>query len=158
MTTTWSSDCLRSPTACPVVTTGQALLAALAHLGARRVMLVDPPWFPADLTQRGTDWLKRNGVEASDAQAVDIPSGQATVHPGSLYRWLRSSIAPGTDAVLIGGNGFRAVGVVRAIEADTGVPVVTANTALLWQTLRTLGIATDSVTRYGRLFSERPAN
>jgi len=137
----------------PVVTTGQALLAAVAHLGARRVMLVDPPWFPTDLTQLGADWLKRNGVEVSAAEAAGIPSGQGNVHPGALYRWLRTSIAPDTDAILIGGNGFRAVGIVRAIEADTGVPVITANTALLWQTLRTLGLSTDTVTRYGQLFS-----
>lgn len=56
------------------------------------------------------------------------------------------------DLVLIGGNGFRSVGAIHAVEADTGVPIVTANSALLWHTLRTVGRPTDTITKYGRLF------
>ena len=59
----------------------------------------------------------------------------------------------GVDLVLVGGNGFRAVGAIDAVEADTGVPIVTANSALLWHTLRTLGRPADTITRYGRIFT-----
>lgn len=135
----------------PVVTTGQALLAAVAHFDAARVMLVDPPWFPQGLTDLGRAWLESNGVAVAKAQAAGLPSGQGNIHPGALHRWLCSAVE-GIDLVLIGGNGFRAVGAVRAVEADTGVPVVTANTALLWHTLRTMGRPTTDVTAYGRLF------
>ncbi|MGI9615180.1 MAG: maleate cis-trans isomerase family protein [Acidimicrobiales bacterium] len=136
----------------PVVTTGQALLAAVDHLDAKRVMLVDPPWFPADLTELGRAWLERNGVPVVRAEAAGLPSGQGNIHPGALHRWLTGNVGD-ADLVLIGGNGFRAVGAIAAVEADAGVPVVTANTALLWHTLRTMGRATDQVTRYGHLFT-----
>lgn len=135
----------------PVVTTGQALLAAVDHFRAERVLLVDPPWFPAALTELGRRWLEANGVRVSAATAAGLPSGQGNIHPGALHRWLCSSVDD-ADLVLIGGNGFRAVGAVRAAEADTGIPIVTANTALLWHTLRTMGRATADVRRYGRLF------
>lgn len=135
----------------PVVTTGQALLAAVAHFNASKVMLIDPPWFPADLTDLGRRWLESQGVGVVQAQAAGLPSGQGNIHPGALHRWMCANVA-GADLVLVGGNGFRAVGMVHAVEADTGVAVVTANTALLWHTLSTLGRPTNVVTNYGRLF------
>lgn len=135
----------------PVVTTGQALLATVEHLGAERVMLVDPPWFPPDLTELGRAWLERNGVPLARATAAGLPSGQGNIHPGALHRWLVRNVAD-VDLVLIGGNGFRSVGAIHAVEADTGVPIVTANSALLWHTLRTVGRPTDTITKYGRLF------
>lgn len=137
----------------PVVTTGQAFLAAVDHFEASNVLLVDPPWFPAELTELGRGWLEANGVSVARAAAAGLPSGQSNIHPGSLHRWLCSAV-DGIDLVLIGGNGFRAIGAVRAVEADTGVPVVTANTALLWHTLRTMNRPLGEVRRYGRLFTQ----
>jgi maleate isomerase len=55
------------------------------------------------------------------------------------------------DAVVIGGNGFRAVGVIEALEWDLDRPVVTANQALFWRCLTTAGVSAD-VVGYGRLF------
>jgi len=136
----------------PVVTTGQALLAAVEHFDASKVLLVDPPWFPQQLTDMGRDWLVRNGVHVARAEAAGLPSGQGNIHPGALHRWLCGAVDD-IDLVLIGGNGFRAVGAVRAVEQDTGVPIVTANTALLWHTLRTVGRPTADVRRYGRIFN-----
>ncbi len=135
----------------PVLPTGQAFLAAVAEFEAENVMLVDPPWFPPELTEIGRGWLESNGVQVIRAEAAGLPSGQGNIHPGALHRWLCSSVG-GADLVLIGGNGFRAVGAVRAAEADTGVPIVTANTALLWHTLRTMNRSTGAVRRYGRIF------
>lgn len=135
----------------PVVTTGQALLAAVEHFDATRVLLVDPPWFPQELTDMGKAWLERNSVNVARATAAGLPSGQGNIHPGALHRWLCQS-TDGIDLVLIGGNGFRAAGAVHAAEQDTGVPIVTANTALLWHTLRTAGRPTNEVTRYGQIF------
>lgn len=137
----------------PVVTTGQAMLAAVAHFQAERVLLVDPPWFPPELTAMGRQWLEANGVSVVRAEAAGLPSGQGNIHPGALHRWLCTAVE-GIDLVLIGGNGFRAVGALRAAEADTGVPMVSANTALLWHTLTTAGRPTGIVRRYGRIFGQ----
>lgn len=138
----------------PVITTGQAILAALKHLGAKQVMLVDPPWFPSELTSLGQTWLERNGFALTSARAAGLPTGQSNIHPGGLYQWIRSNVAADTEAVVVAGNGFRAVGAVRCLETDLHIPVITANTALLWLALRTLGLPTGEVTRYGRLFTE----
>jgi maleate isomerase len=57
------------------------------------------------------------------------------------------------DAVLIGGNGFRAVGAIEALEEDLGRPVLTANQVAFWNALRYAGVRMP-VTHYGRLFAE----
>jgi maleate isomerase len=53
---------------------------------------------------------------------------------------------------VIGGNGFRAVGVIAALERQLQCAVVTANQALLWAALRAAGADSSTVTSYGRLF------
>jgi len=138
----------------PIVTTGQAILDALKTLNAKRVMLVDPPWFPPALTDMGRDWLERKGVTVVSAQSASLPTGQGNIHPGGVYRWVRDNTPSDAQAIVVGGNGFRAVGAVRCLEADLKIPVVTGNTALLWSALRTLGVPTNEVTAYGRLFAE----
>lgn len=58
----------------------------------------------------------------------------------------------GAEAVFIGGNGFRAVGVIRVLEEDLGSPVLTANQVAFWLALRLSG-AQPAVTGYGELFT-----
>jgi maleate isomerase len=55
------------------------------------------------------------------------------------------------DVVVIGGNGFRSVGVIESLELDLRRPVITANQALLWACLTRAG-SSARVVGYGRLF------
>jgi maleate isomerase len=41
---------------------------------------------------------------------------RSTINPSELYDW----IVTHSDAVFIGGNGFRSVGVIAALEEDLG--------------------------------------
>ena len=52
--------------------------------------------------------------------------------------------------MLIGGTGFRCVGIIETLERDLGKPVITANQASLWHCLRMTGIRTP-VEGYGAL-------
>jgi maleate isomerase len=51
----------------------------------------------------------------------------------------------GGDAVVVGGNRLRAVGVVSALERRLRCAAVTANQALLWATPRAAGADTSRV-------------
>jgi len=55
------------------------------------------------------------------------------------------------EAVFIGGNGLRAIGVINALEESLGRPVLTANQAAFWCALRLTGTRAP-VTNYGRIF------
>jgi hypothetical protein len=49
------------------------------------------------------------------------------------------------------GNGFRAVGVIQALEVDLGRPVLTANQVAFWHALRLSGSRLP-IANYGRIF------
>jgi hypothetical protein len=74
------------------------------------------------------------------------------VHPGQIYEWARTHVPVTAEAVFIGGNGFRAIGVIQALEEDLKRPVSTANQVAFWQALRLSGTH-NQVVGYGELFA-----
>ncbi|HEY3080835.1 MAG TPA: maleate cis-trans isomerase [Chloroflexota bacterium] len=135
----------------PVAITCTSAVLALRALGARRLALIDPPWFPAELTARGAEYFRGCGFEVVHAAPAGLPSGQRLVHPGALYEWARAHVPPEAEAVFVGGNGFRAVGAIEALEEDLGRPVLSANQVVFWHALRLAGTRAP-VVGYGRIF------
>jgi hypothetical protein len=41
---------------------------------------------------------------------------QRAIHPGQFYEWVRANTPKSAGAILIGGNRFRAVGTIKALE------------------------------------------
>ena len=140
----------------PVVAPGRAALDALSALGTQRAALIDPPWFDARLNELGRAYYQSAGLEVVFSSPCQLTSDQASIQPQALFDWIRERVPGSAEAIVVGGNGFRAVGVIEALEAATGRLVLTANQVLLWASLRVLGAATE-VTGYGRLFSEAVA-
>jgi maleate isomerase len=138
----------------PVVIPGLAALRALRALGVHRLALIDPPWFSPELNRMGAEYFRSQEIEIVYAgAAVALPSSQHDQHPGRLYEWVRAQVPANAQAVLTGGNGFRAVGVIEALEEDLRRPVLTANQVTFWNALRAAGVQAP-VAHYGRLFAE----
>jgi maleate isomerase len=136
-----------------VVAACGAAVEGLRILGARRIALVDPPWFDTELNRLGKRYYESVGFEVVYSEPCSLPSEQAKITPRELHAWVGEHVPTNdADAVVIGGNGFRAVGAIAALEEDLGRPVVTANQALLWAALRVAGADPGSVSDYGRLF------
>ncbi|MEU3316562.1 maleate cis-trans isomerase [Streptomyces sp. NPDC048387] len=138
----------------PVVATCAAAVEALRALGAGRIALVDPPWFDATLNELGRGYYEEAGFEVPYAAPCGLPGGQAQVTPQGLHDWVAGQVGDAAEAVVIGGNGFRSVGAIEALEATLGRPVLTANQVLLWSALRTAGVGAEGIEGYGRLFTE----
>jgi maleate isomerase len=144
----------RSTRGIPVVATCKAAVEGLRVLGARRIALIDPPWFDTELNALGRRYYESAGFEVVYSEPCGLPSEQAKITPPALHAWVSEHVsATDAEAIVFGGNGFRAVGVIAALEADLGRAVVTANQALLWAALRVADADPSSVTDYGRLFS-----
>jgi maleate isomerase len=120
----------------PVVATCAAAVAGLRALGVERVALFDPPWFNAELNRLGARYFGSQQLNVVFHAPCGLPSNQRSINPGELYDWVLTHTPDEAEAVFIGGNGFRAVGVIAALEEDLGRPVLTANQALLWGLLR----------------------
>jgi len=135
----------------PIVIPCPSAVVALRALQARRLALIHPPWFPAELDRLGADYFRNEGFEVLHAAAAALPGGQMGVQPGQVYEWARAHVPEAAEAVLIGGNGFRAVGAIQALEQALGRPVLTANQVLFWHALR-LARADVVVGNYGQIF------
>jgi maleate isomerase len=137
----------------PVVATGAASVEALRLLGVQRLSLVLPPWFDAELNALGSAYYQAAGFDVVAAAVCELPSDQRAITPDGLYAWVVEHSPDSADAVVIGGNGFRAVGVIAALEETTDRPVLTANQVLFWAALRAASANGSGVTGYGRLFA-----
>jgi maleate isomerase len=137
----------------PVVATCAAAVEACGQLGVERIALVDPPWFDAELNALGRAYYEGAGLQVMASSPCGLPSNQALIRPADLFEWVRSQTPHAAEAVVIGGNGFRAVGVVNALEDALGRPVLTANQVLFWAALRAAGAESFEVKGYGGLFS-----
>ncbi|MDQ4054481.1 MAG: maleate cis-trans isomerase [Actinomycetota bacterium] len=136
----------------PVVATCASAVDALRRLGVTRVAVVDPPWFDQELNRLGAEYFSSQGVEVAFHASCGLPSNQRSINPPELYDWIRAHTPDSVQAVFVGGNGFRSVGVIAALEEELGRPVLTANQVLLWGMLRAIR-SQVSPRGYGLLFT-----
>jgi maleate isomerase len=143
----------------PVTMPCAAVVAGFRALGARRLGLFHPPWYTDDWDQRGVDYFQSQGFEVMQSihwtprYEVPHPNLGQTVNPMDMYEWVRKNARPDVDGVFIGGNGWRTIGVIAALEEDLGRPVLTADSAAFWYALRRGGVGAE-VDDYGQLFKE----
>jgi maleate isomerase len=137
----------------PVLATCASAMKALHVLDVKRVALVDPPWFDAELNELGAAYFESGGFDVVSSTSADLSMDDRRIEASAVYDWTSRHVGDEAEAVFIGGNGFRAVGAIAALEAALGRPVLTSNQVLLWNLL-TLAGATFEVSGYGRLFAQ----
>ena len=135
----------------PVIIPCAAAVTALTVLTAKRLALISPPWFSEEMDHRGARYFQSQGFEVVQSGPAGLPSDQQGIRPGQLYEWVRTHMPEDADAVFIGGNGFRAIGVINALEEHLARPVLTANQVAFWDALRLSGTRA-SVVGYGQIF------
>jgi maleate isomerase len=128
-----------------------ATVAALRALKINRIAIMHPPWFSAETNANGERYYRGHGFDVVRCQRMTPTRTFTEVQPAEVFEQATPLMAPEAEALVIAGNGLRAVGTIAALEAALGRPVVTANQVLLWAALRHLG-GVNSVTRYGRIF------
>lgn len=139
----------------PLVITCAAAVRALKALGANRLALFNPPWFSTKIDQQGKRYFQDHGLEVVHNGPVGLRSDQQAIQPSDLYEWVRSHTPDSAEAVFIGGNGLRAIGVIKALEEILNRPVLTANQVAFWQALALSG-STERIVDYGQIFGLRP--
>jgi maleate isomerase len=137
----------------PVVGTCASIAHAIRAVGAERVALFDPPWFDAALNRLGAAYYDTAGFDVVSSMTCALPSRQDAIEPAAVFEFVRQRVPDEAAAVVFGGNGFRVVGAIAALERELERPVISPNQALLWAAMQAAGAPTASVTRYGRLFA-----
>lgn len=132
----------------PFITAFGAVLAALAHLGAKRVALGTP--YDAESTLRTKAHLEAHGVEVVSHGQL---AGVKNIYEETAQRareLARSVDAPAAQAVFLSGLGMPTVAALAAMEQDLGKPVVSGAAAAMWRALRAAGLRAP-IEGHGRL-------
>ncbi len=137
----------------PILIACASAVPALRALNVKKLAVVDPPWFTPALDRLGAAYFGDQGFDVVYAQAAELAAGQLTVQPADVYDWVRSHVPDMAEAVFIGGNGFRVVAAIDAMEQVLGRPVISANQASLWHGLRIANVQVP-VVNYGRIFAQ----
>ena len=140
-----------------VLMSAPAATAGLRTLDAERIALIHAPFFTDEFDQKGAAYFQERGFEVVHVShlmppiEVPHPNTGSVASPADIYEWVRRHVPSSAQAVFIGGNALRAIGVIAALEDDLRRPVLTANQVSLWYALR-VGGAEVSVDNYGQLF------
>jgi maleate isomerase len=146
-------DRLTRLTAKPVMTTSQAVLAAMKHLNLKRIVMLTP--YNEDLTQREVGWLGANGIEVIDFHFRDIPENldRGAQFPQEIFHLARRLNWQKADGIFLSCANVRSLDIIDQLEQHTGKPVVTSSAATTWLSLRTTGIH-ERLEGFGQLFQE----
>ena len=136
----------------PVIFTCPAAAAALRQLGIRRLSLVHPPWWSQEASDQGRTYWDAAGFEVLQCTRLLPLRAFSEVTAAEVFDFVAGQTPRAAEAVFLGGNGMRAIGAIRALEASLGRPVLTANQVLLWDALRRLD-KVEPVRRYGSIFT-----
>ena len=137
----------------PVAGTSVSSVAALRAFDVDRVALVHPPWFDEELHALGAAYFRSQGYVVIASGPADLPKDPGRVEPGAVIEWISRNVSDETEAVFIGGNGFRAAGAIEQLEEELGRPVFASNQVLLWSILAQQN-ADVAVRGYGRLLGQ----
>ncbi len=137
----------------PVVTSAGALVGGLQALGAKRVAIVAPYMKP--LTKLVVEYLENEGIGVADFVTLEIPdnlevAAQDPMRLVEIYRRLKLNHV---DALVLSACvQMPSLAAIPEVEAECGIPVVSAAVCTAWQMLLALGLDT-TVPNAGTLLS-----
>ena len=125
----------------PMITGGQAILAALRTLGARRLAVLAP--YPEFVVAAGGRYLADAGFEIVSKLRISTRTSDTR----TIYELSHRDALAGTreldlsraDCLLFTGTGMPSLPAIRALGDDLGIPVVSTNLCLAWAICRRLG-------------------
>jgi maleate isomerase len=129
--------------AAPVVTSAGALVHGLRTLQARRIAMIAP--YVRPLTDMVADYLEHEGFEVADRIALEIPDNLEVGRrdPLALADIYKSLKLDGVDALVLSSCvQMPSLAAVPLVEAECGLPVISASICTTFQMLQKLGLRT----------------
>jgi maleate isomerase len=133
------------------ITAFGSVLAALQHLGVRRVAYATP--YSAEMTARGKLHLESCGIDVVNSGHLDNVRNIYEENSERAYAIARKVDHSDAEAIFLSGVGMPTLDSLQPLEEDTGKPVISAASAMMWHALRTAGVR-HKVPGFGRLLSE----
>ena len=140
----------------PASTTTGAMISALRHLEAKRIVIASP--YSEERNKLLGKYLESQGFVVVGQKGLGLTRAMdiAKLPWSASYRLAREAAAgaPDADAIYIPCARFPVIDNIGTIEQDAGIPVVTSVQAMTWWGLEAIGIG-EEVDGYGLLLEDR---
>ncbi len=143
---------IRDATGSTALTTAQALVAALNHFSAKRIVLVTP--YIAAINAREKVFFEHHGFEVLREAGYGIDSNwdMAQQPPSTWADFTLANRHADADAYVISCTAIESADVIDDLERELDKPVLTSNQALAWYCQRRAGVQTP-VSGFGALLA-----
>jgi maleate isomerase len=124
----------------PVVATSAALKRAAEALGLDSLSIATP--YVDQLNEMEEEHFEELGFDVTAVEGLGIgePTNLGRQHPTDAYEIARRADRPDADGLMISCTDFRTLEVIEDLEADLGKPVISSNSATMWNVLREVGV------------------
>lgn len=137
----------------PVVATSAALRRALETLALESISIATP--YIEESYELEREHFEDLGydVVSIDGLGIERATGKGEKTPADAYNIARDVDSPEADGVVISCTDFRTFEIIETLESDLGKPVISSNSATLWNALRAVGVDYTELP-LGTLFEE----
>jgi maleate cis-trans isomerase len=134
-------------------TTSTALIQAIGHLGAQRVVLGSA--YDARVNGIAKAFLEASGVNVLATKGLSLVDNLVVgrLAPDTAYDLAREVDRDDADAIVLACTNWQTMDALERIERDVGKPVISTTQASIWAALRIIGYE-KSIAGYGRLLRE----
>lgn len=142
---------IETATGTPATSTSKAVLEAFREMDVRRIALTTP--YTQETNDREIAFLESHQISVLSETGMGISgsgSQMLAVQPGEWYRRVKAQADDTADAYFMSCTAIRATEVIEPLERDLEKPVVTSNQAMVWHSLKKMGVK-EGVPGYGRL-------
>jgi maleate cis-trans isomerase len=144
-------DRLASLTGTTAITAACAVLAALQHLGVKKLALATP--YPEAISAKSRAFWEEAGFDIVGYHRLADVENIYAENEQRAYQLARQANSPDAEAVFLSGTGLPTVTVLETLEQDLGKPVISSNQASLWRALRLAGVR-QAMAGFGSLLRE----
>jgi maleate isomerase len=123
----------------PATNTSLSAIEALRKLGVSKLGVATP--YVTELNERLVSFLNHYGIEVLSLEMLGLETNHSTTPTERIVSSARRSAVVGAQAVFIACTGQKVANEIEALEAQLGMPVVTANQVTLWHTARLAGLS-----------------
>ena len=151
----WARDqarAIEAASGAPSSVTSLAIVEALRALGVRRLAIMAS--YPAHVAARLGDFLTESDFEVVNLHALDIISGwdAGRLPAATMQAAIQAADRDDAEAIVVPDTAIPTLHYLSQLEAALDKPVVSANLATLWKSVR-LANSQMRPTQYGRLWA-----
>lgn len=126
------------PSVC-VTNPATAALAALRHIGARRIAILAP--YEVEVARRTASFFADHGINCAEVRCMGLAQDSliASVPPHVIADLAGEMTLASVDALFLSCTAARSIEAITMIEERHGLPVVTSNQATFWHAVQLTG-------------------